>query len=48
VTVRLYGIPVAISAAVCSFASIEAAINAVIQTIQVGVPVARIEVANAM
>ena len=48
VTVRLYGIPVAISAAVCSFASIEAAIYAVIQTIQAGVPVARIEVANAM
>jgi D-lactate dehydrogenase (cytochrome) len=48
VTVRLYGIPVAISAAVCSFASIEAAINAVIQTIQAGVPLARIEVANAM
>jgi D-lactate dehydrogenase (cytochrome) len=48
VTVRLYGIPVAISAAVCSFVSIEAAVNAVIQTIQTGVPVARIEVANAM
>jgi D-lactate dehydrogenase (cytochrome) len=48
VTVRLYGIPAAISAAVCSFASIEAAVNAVIQTIQAGVPVARIEVANAM
>jgi D-lactate dehydrogenase (cytochrome) len=48
VTVRLYGIPTAISAAVCSFAGIEAAVNAVIQTIQAGVPVARIEVANAM
>ena len=48
VTVRLYGIPVAISAAVCSFVSIEAAVNAVIQIIQTGVPVARIEVANAM
>ena len=47
-TVRLYGIPAAISAAVCSFASIEAAVNAVIQTIQTGVPVARIEVANGM
>jgi len=47
-TVRLYGIPAAISAAVCSFASIEAAVNAVIQTIQAGVLVARIEVANAM
>jgi D-lactate dehydrogenase (cytochrome) len=47
-TVRLYGIPAAISAAVCSFASIEAAVNAVIHTIQAGVPVARIEVANAI
>jgi len=48
VTVRLYGIPAAISAAVCSFATVEAAVNAVIQTIQAGVPVARIEVANAI
>jgi D-lactate dehydrogenase (cytochrome) len=48
VTVRLYGIPAAISAAVCSFGSIEAAVSAVIQTIQAGVPVARIELANAM
>jgi D-lactate dehydrogenase (cytochrome) len=47
-TVRLYGIPAAISAAVCSFASIEAAVNVVIQTIQAGVPVARIELANAV
>ncbi len=48
VTVRLYGTPAAISAAVCSFGSIEAAVSAVIQTIQAGVPVARIELANAM
>jgi D-lactate dehydrogenase (cytochrome) len=48
VTVRLYGVPAAISAAVCSFATVEAAVNAVIQTIQAGVPVARIEVANAI
>ena len=48
VTVRLYGIPASISAAVCSFATVEAAVNAVIQTIQAGVPVARIEVANAI
>src|SRR6202140_2569903 len=48
VTVRLYGIPPAISAAVCSFATVEAAVNAVIQTIQAGVPVARIELANAI
>src|ERR1700759_3471816 len=48
VTVRLYGIPPAISAATCSFARIEAAVNAVIQTIQAGVPVARIELADAV
>jgi D-lactate dehydrogenase (cytochrome) len=43
VTVRLYGIPEAISAAVCAFPTIEAAVDTVIQTIQSGVPVARIE-----
>ena len=42
-TVRLYGIPEAVSAAVCAFASIEGAVNTVISTIQSGVPVARIE-----
>src|ERR1700756_3054521 len=40
---RLYGIPEAISAAVCGFPTIEDAVNAVILTIQSGVPVARIE-----
>ncbi|MBV8278277.1 MAG: FAD-binding protein, partial [Verrucomicrobia bacterium] len=48
VTVRLYGTPATISAAVCSFGTIEGAVSAVIQTIQAGVPVARIEFANAM
>ncbi|MDK9722228.1 MAG: FAD-binding protein [Rhodospirillales bacterium] len=43
VTLRLYGIPEAISAAVCAFPSVEAAVNAVILTIQSGIPVARIE-----
>jgi D-lactate dehydrogenase (cytochrome) len=43
VTLKLYGIPEAISAAVASFTSLEAAINTVILTIQSGVPVARIE-----
>jgi len=43
VTVRLYGIPEAISAAVCAFPTIEAAVDTVIETIQSGVPVARIE-----
>src|SRR5881296_4652875 len=43
VGVRLYGIPEAISAAVCAFPTIEAAVDTVILTIQSGVPVARIE-----
>jgi D-lactate dehydrogenase (cytochrome) len=43
VTLRLHGIPAAISAAVCSFPSIEEAVNLVIETIQSGIPVARIE-----
>jgi D-lactate dehydrogenase (cytochrome) len=43
VTVRLYGIPEAISAAVCAFPTIAAAVDTVITTIQTGVPVARIE-----
>jgi D-lactate dehydrogenase (cytochrome) len=42
-TVRLFGIPEAVSAAVCAFPSIESAVDTVILTIQNGVPVARIE-----
>ena len=43
VTLRLYGIPEAISAAKCSFATLEGAVNTVILTIQSGIPVARME-----
>jgi D-lactate dehydrogenase (cytochrome) len=43
VTVRLHPIPESVSAAVCSFASIRGAVDTVIATIQLGVPVARIE-----
>ena len=43
VTLRLYGVPEALAAAVCSFDSLEGAVNTVIQTIQLGIPVARIE-----
>jgi D-lactate dehydrogenase (cytochrome) len=43
VTVKLYPQPEAISAAVCSFPSAADAVNAVIQTIQMGIPVARVE-----
>jgi D-lactate dehydrogenase (cytochrome) len=43
VTLRLHGIPEAVSAGVCPFETLEGACNAVIATIQSGVPVARIE-----
>lgn len=43
VTLKLYGIPAAISAAVVCFTNVEGAVNAVIRTIQQGVPVARLE-----
>jgi D-lactate dehydrogenase (cytochrome) len=43
VTVRLNGFPEAVSAAVCGFASMEGAVRTVITTIQLGIPVARIE-----
>jgi D-lactate dehydrogenase (cytochrome) len=43
ITLRLYGIPEAISAAVGSFPTLEDAVDTVIQTIQSGIPVARIE-----
>jgi D-lactate dehydrogenase (cytochrome) len=43
ITVRLYGIPERILAAVCPFATLEGACNAVIQSIQLGLGVARME-----
>jgi len=46
-TVRLHSIPAAISAATCSFSSVEAAVKTVIQIIQAGIAVARIELADA-
>ena len=47
VTVRLYPLPEAVSAAICSFPSIEAAVRTTIQTIQLGVPIARCELIDA-
>ena len=43
-TLRLYGRPEAVRAAVCPFESMAGAANTVIQTIQLGIPVARIEI----
>jgi len=47
-TLRLRGIPEAVSAATCSFPTVAAACAAVIQTIQYGIPVARIELLDAL
>jgi D-lactate dehydrogenase (cytochrome) len=43
VTLRLHPLPEAVSAAVCSFESMQGAVETVIATIQLGIPVARIE-----
>ena len=43
VTVRLFGVPEAIAAAVVPFPDMKSAVDAVILTIQTGIPVARIE-----
>lgn len=43
-TLRLQGIPEAIAGGICPFASLDGAIDAVIETIQTGLPIARIEV----
>jgi D-lactate dehydrogenase (cytochrome) len=48
VTLRLTGIPEAISAGVCQFPSVGAACDATIATIQSGLPVARIELLDAL
>ena len=46
-TLKLYGIPEAMSAARCAFPTVEAACNAVILAIQTGIPIARIELLDA-
>ena len=48
VTLRLYGIPEAISAAICTFPTVTDAIDTVIQIIQAGIPVARIELLDEL
>ncbi len=43
IQLRLYGVPEAISAAVCQFADLAGAVNTVITAMQMGIPIARIE-----
>ena len=47
-TLRLYGIPEVIGAGVCTFPTVKAAADAVILTIQSGIPVARIELLDTL
>ncbi len=48
VTLRLHGLPQAVSVAVCPFAGIAEAVNAVIAIIQCGIPVARLELMDSL
>ena len=48
VTLRLYGIPETISAATCTYPTVDHAVRTVIRTIQSGVPIARIELVDEM
>jgi D-lactate dehydrogenase (cytochrome) len=48
VTLRLHPVPEAVSAAVCSFDTMQGAVDTVIGTIQLGIPVARIELLDAV
>jgi D-lactate dehydrogenase (cytochrome) len=47
VTLRLYPLPEAVTAAICHFPSVEAAVHTTIATIQMGVPIARCELLDA-
>ncbi|WP_165324631.1 FAD-binding oxidoreductase [Rhizorhabdus phycosphaerae] len=47
ICLRLHGIPEAISSAVCPFDALAGAVDTVVQAIQMGVPVARIELLDA-
>ncbi len=47
VGLKLYGIPESIRAGVCAFPTVEACCNTAIQVIQMGIPIARIELVDA-
>ena len=46
-TVRLHGIPEAVSAAVCAFPTVAAAVDSVIEVVASGIPLARAELVDA-
>ena len=48
ITLKLQGIPESIGGGICTFADVKSACDAVIMTIQMGIPVARIELLDAM
>ena len=48
ITLRLHGLPEAVSAAVCPFETMEGAVQTVMTTIQFGIPVARIELLDEL
>jgi len=47
ITLRLHGIPETISAAVCPFNSLGGAVDTVVQIIQIGLPIARVEILDS-
>jgi D-lactate dehydrogenase (cytochrome) len=47
-TLRLYPIPDGLSAAVCAFPSVAAAVDSVIEAIQCGIPIARVELLDTL
>ena len=47
ITLKLHGRPEAEAAAVCGFATLQGAVDCVVQTMQLGVPMARIELLDA-
>lgn len=48
ITLRLHPIPEAISSAVCSFETLQGAVDTVVQSLQCGVPLARVEILDAL
>ena len=47
-TLRLHGVPECVAAAVCAFDDVEAAVDTAVETLQAGVPVARLELLDAL